>query len=1039
MGLFDRWFGLWSTESMQAPASDARMERAEPLRFGVDVPAELLEVMTEGGVIAPRIRRDVALQVPAVLRARNLICGTLASLPHVVHRPDRTEEPTTYLLGGNVDPDIPNSVVLAQTYEDLLFEGIAWWRSLEFGWHGYPTRAKHVPVGSVHVAGVGGLPSRQNISADQPFPTGGQVFIDGVPVPDREVIRFDSPNPPLLVHAARAIRTALKLDRATALYADDPMPLGYFAPKDNAEVGSSEEIQALLDEWEQARSTRAWGYVGAALEAKALQWNPEQLQLADQRQHAVLEIARAAGVDPEDLGVSTTSRTYQNAEQRRQDLLDFTLGAYVTAMQDRLSMRDILPRGYEAKVKFAGFLRSDTKTRMETYEIGMRVGAYTDDEIRELEDKPALTAAQKTAVRQQTQEPTMEPQTDGVAAARFSDDGERTVTVTFDDDDAYESFKVDADKRTISGIVVPWGKIARAGFAKWKFPEGALRWTQTSRIKLNTDHDHKQPIAKAVRLASTPRGLDATFKVGRGAEGDAALASAEDGIRDGFSIEVAFEDEAGDSWQQDPSDDSVRMARQARLTGVALTAVPSFDDARVSSVMASRKVEDMPETKTVDTPTGNGDGGLQFDMEKFTDKVSEATAASVERVTKDISASFGEAVTEGIRATLENLHDPQRDGPQPVRAARFTVVSEPPAYTMNGNGPCMVRDAWNARFHGDDEAFARLRKFHFQTQEMAKVAHQQLRFKTDAQLAFDVDTTSGAEVIPPGYRPDLFVPQLVRQRPFVSSLSRGVISNATPFVVPTFVSSSGVTADHVEGTDPSDGTLTLDTVTVTPGAISGLLKLTREIVDSSNPSIDQIALAAMRESYAQQTEAKVYTLLNGASGAGGTITTGFVPSGAQVTTSTGAAADGTSGANLLDAVRQQLALYPFRRFAAPDIALMSQEATTAFATAKDTAGRPLLPSVGAANTSGVGNAVTQGWFVDGLAHVPAWAITGNTAGDADVFILNSGDAWAWESPTLTFRYEERSGPTYIDLALFGYFATHILRPVGLSAVRHTVT
>src|SRR5690606_5830518 len=85
--------------------------------------------------------------------------------------------------------------------------------------------------------------------------------------------------------------------------------------------------------------------------------------------------------------------------------------------------------------------------------------------------------------------------------------------------------------------------------------------------------------------------------------------------------------------------------------------------------------------------------------------------------------------------------------------------------------------------------------------------------------------------------------------------------------------------------------------------------------------------------------------------------------------------DTSAGAVLLKAVRQQLALYPYRRFAAPTRALMSQRATTAFATAEDKNGRPLLPSVGAQNAAGMGNAVQVGWFVDGLAHVPAWAIT----------------------------------------------------------------
>jgi hypothetical protein len=422
---------------------------------------------------------------------------------------------------------------------------------------------------------------------------------------------------------------------------------------------------------------------------------------------------------------------------------------------------------------------------------------------------------------------------------------------------------------------------------------------------------------------------------------------------------------------------------------------------------------------------------FEFDLDVFTDNLGKQLVEAHTKLTQDLAKTFGESVSGGIKAALENIYDPQRDGPQPVRAARYTVGREAPVYSLNGGGPCLVRDAWNARFHGDTDAYERLKKFHFQTEEMAKVAQSRLQFASSSALQFTPsDTTTAAEIIPPGYRPDLFVPQLVQQRPFVNALSRGTIANATPFVVPIFASASGATADHVEGTGPSDGTLSFDTTTVTPGAVSGLLKLTREIVDSSNPAIDQIALAAMRESYAQQTEAKVYTLLNTAQS--GTITSGFATSGAQVSDVTTA-----DGAALLTAVRSQLALYPFRRFAAPNQALMSQRATTFFATAVDDVGRPLLPSVGAQNTSGLGNAVTQGWFVDGLAHVPAWAITEVGAGEGDVFTLNSMDAWAWESPTLTFRYEERSGPTFIDLALFGYFATHLLRPVGLSVVRTT--
>src|SRR4249920_627799 len=266
------------------------------VQFEVSIPAEMTEAMTAGGTIAPRISRNQALQVPAVLRSRNLIAGTLARLPmHIRDKKRNIATPTTLLE--QIDPDIPNVVTFAQTYEDLLFEGISWWRVTEVGWHGYPTYAQHINTDRVHVSGVD-LPTLNGHMATGPF----QVFIDGIPVPDEEVIRFDSPNPPLLVHAARAIRACLNLDITASNYAETPTPLGAFTPKDGMRPRENKkDIEELLDTWETARRRRVWGYIGGAWEIKELQFNAEQIQLAEQRQHAVPEIARAAGIDPEDL------------------------------------------------------------------------------------------------------------------------------------------------------------------------------------------------------------------------------------------------------------------------------------------------------------------------------------------------------------------------------------------------------------------------------------------------------------------------------------------------------------------------------------------------------------------------------------------------------------------------------------------------------------------------------------------------------------------------------------------------------------------
>jgi HK97 family phage prohead protease len=601
-------------------------------------------------------------------------------------------------------------------------------------------------------------------------------------------------------------------------------------------------------------------------------------------------------------------------------------------------------------------------------------------------------------------------------------ENETAAGLTFDDPEVDASFTVDAPRRLISGMIVPWGKVARSGMAKWRFSRGSLHWSQTSRVKLNTDHDHTQAIAKAIDIQNTALGLDATFKVARGEAGDRALALAEDGVLDGFSIEVDFDE--GDGWAPDPETENVRLVDKGRLVGVALTGFPAFDDARVERVAAARRQggdmeEKVKEQEPVAMTADQGAVVFESAMQGMAQKITDSQV----KLTESLTQSIGESISEGVKTALEGISGPQERGT--VRAARYSVTREAPIYAFDGTGECLVRDAWAAARDKDDDAIDRLRKYRKQSEEMAKLAK-------DYVLGFTPQTTStAAQVIPPGYRPDLYIPDFTKGRPLVSLASHGTIANATPFTVPIFGSATSVSADHVEGTNPSDGSLAFTTKTVTPQAISGRLTLSREIVDSSNPAIDQIALAEMRESYARQTEVKVYTLLNGTSGAGGTITGDTVPSGAQAST----IAKGTDNQALAAHLRERLAKYPFMRFADPDGGAMGMAASVLIATALDTTKRPLFPTVQPMNAFGTKN--QRAWDVDGVRFAPAWSNTGTAAGDSQIMILNSSDLWVWESPLLTFRFEEKQGPANIELNVFGYFGVHLLRPVGLSGIRIT--
>jgi hypothetical protein len=51
----------------------------------------------------------------------------------------------------------------------------------------------------------------------------------------------------------------------------------------------------------------------------------------------------------------------------------------------------IIPRGQTARFKVDALLRTDTKTRMETYEIGLRAGIYQLPWVQQTEGLPVTT------------------------------------------------------------------------------------------------------------------------------------------------------------------------------------------------------------------------------------------------------------------------------------------------------------------------------------------------------------------------------------------------------------------------------------------------------------------------------------------------------------------------------------------------------------------------------------------------------------------------------------------------------------------------
>lgn len=158
------------------------------------------------------------------------------------------------------------------------------------------------------------------------------------------------------------------------------------------------------------------------------------------------------------------------------------------------------------------------------------------------------------------------------------------LEIRFDPDEVPQ-FRVNRGARRIAGLVMPWGVVATdsRGMGQWRFQRGSLTWKDVGRVKLLRDHDISKPVGRAVSLDDREDGLHGVFQIARGRMGDETLELAEDGVLDGFSGGPLIEP---DGWEMDRQQRGVRAVTNGRLAEVTITAMPAYDDARVTHVAA---------------------------------------------------------------------------------------------------------------------------------------------------------------------------------------------------------------------------------------------------------------------------------------------------------------------------------------------------------------------------------------------------------------------------------------------------------------------
>ena len=181
----------------------------------------------------------------------------------------------------------------------------------------------------------------------------------------------------------------------------------------------------------------------------------------------------------------------------------------------------------------------------------------------------------------------------------------------------------DSIKRTIAGRIVSFNETANASTGKVMFTDGSLAPTP---VKLNLEHDGTRPIGKTLSMdfSSDNSAIDGVFKIANTNAGSDALVEAQDGLRDGFSVEVMANEFTY-------SNDGTMVVSSGEIVGVALVTNPAFKSARVSDVAATEA-----EPETSDTPSEE----TQTEGDEVSDSiVNEAPAVETVEASRNVKAT----------------------------------------------------------------------------------------------------------------------------------------------------------------------------------------------------------------------------------------------------------------------------------------------------------------------------------------------------------------------------------------------------------------
>ena len=329
------------------------------------------------GNYANSIIRQDAMSVPSVSRCRNLIAGTIATIPLKSYDKKTGEEVVNLGWVNQLDKRQPLGVTIAWICDSLFMYGVCYLQVTEV----YQDDNRPAKFAWVQNDRVTVKYNQYNTEVDYYMINNEKLPMSGI----GSLVTIQGFDQGLLIKAQQTIRAAIDIERAASIAAQTPIGSGYI--RNNGADLPDQQVQGILAAWKSARQSRGTAYLSAQLEFQPISFKPSEMMYNDAKAYLALDIARACNIPATMIDAEMLkSNTYQNVIDSRKDFVAYTLSPFIEAISGRFSMDDLSPRGTE--IRFAvdeTFLRNDPITRLTVIEKLLGLGLVDVNQAKEME------------------------------------------------------------------------------------------------------------------------------------------------------------------------------------------------------------------------------------------------------------------------------------------------------------------------------------------------------------------------------------------------------------------------------------------------------------------------------------------------------------------------------------------------------------------------------------------------------------------------------------------------------------------------------